>query len=44
MILIYFRPPSYLPCYNSKILFTYGPEQITAASFLKQHGLNNAEW
>ena len=44
MILNLFSIPSYLPCYNSKILYTSGPEQLTAASFMQQNGLNNIEW
>ena len=50
MILIYFRPPSYLPCYKLKIL---DRERLsdsgsltsdTAASFMQQNGLNSVEW
>ena len=46
MILNLFSIPSYLPCYNSKILDTFPStlEQFTAASFMQQNGLNNVEW
>ena len=46
MILNLFSIPSYLPCYNSKILDTCsGPVvSITAASFMQQYGLNKVEW
>ena len=44
MILNLFSIPSYLPCYNSKILETYDSEKFTAASFMQRHGLNKIEW
>ena len=46
MILNLFSIPSYLPCYNSKILDTYALESdwFTAASFMQQNGLNKVEW
>ena len=46
-ILNLFSIPSYLPCYNSKILEThsaFAPKWFTAASFMQQNGLNNVEW
>ena len=44
MILNLFSIPSYLPCYNSKILKTYALEEFTAASFMQQNGLDNVIW
>ena len=47
MILNLFSIPSYLPCYNSKILEAYyaaWSEQFTAASFMRENRLYKAEW
>ena len=43
-ILNLFSIPSYLPCYNSKILSVRDADKFTAASFMQQNGLNNVEW
>ena len=44
MILNLFSIPSYLPCFDSEVLFAPGYEPFTTASFVQQNGPNKVEW